>query len=427
MNKEAQAMIEAIQQNELEAAVQLFKQSVEQSVLENNSADLAELAETMHALGFLSEAKEAYGALNYLAPQIQEWNIALAEIAIDEDDYDQALDILLTIDKESDVYPQALLTMADAYQVQGLYEVSEKKIFEVMALLPDEPILDYALAQLYHSIGEYKKAIPIYEELAFGNGEIASATQLHFFLGDCHNAIGEFETALQYLERIPADEHFPDSYFQLGFTYFQLKEYARAISIFNKLLETDNAYLSAYLYLANALEAELELEEALAVVEQAIRMNPYQHEFFTTAAKLQLKLNREQDAERNLLEAAALEPDLSSIHLAFCNLLLKQERFEELITYIADRAEQEDNDPQYNWLLAASHNALEDYASANKEYEAAYPHFADNEAFLLEYAAFLKEEGNRDKLSEVIHQGLALYPTNTELLQLHDELHHFDQ
>ena len=39
MNKEAQAMIEAIQQNELEAAVQLFKQSVEQSVLENNSAD----------------------------------------------------------------------------------------------------------------------------------------------------------------------------------------------------------------------------------------------------------------------------------------------------------------------------------------------------------------------------------------------------
>lgn len=65
--------------------------------------------------------------MNYLAPQIQEWNIALAEIAIDEDDYDQALDILLTIDKESDVYPQALLTMADAYQVQGLYESAKRK------------------------------------------------------------------------------------------------------------------------------------------------------------------------------------------------------------------------------------------------------------------------------------------------------------
>ena len=365
--------------------------------------------------------------MNYLAPHIQEWNIALAEIAIDEDDYDQALDILLTIDKESDVYPQALLTMADAYQVQGLYEVSEKKIFEAMALLPDEPILDYALAQLYHSIGEYKKAIPIYEELSYGNGEIASETQLNFFLGDCHNAIGEFEKALEYLEKIPADEHFPDSYFQLGFTYFQLKEYARAITIFNKLLEADNAYLSAYLYLANALEAELELEEALAVLEQAILRNPYQNEFYTTAASLQLKLNREQDAERNLREAAALEPDLSSIHLALGNLLLKQGRFEELVAYIADRAEQEDNDPQYNWLLAASHNALEEYDSANKEYMAAYPHFADNESFLLEYAAFLREEGNWEKLSEVIHQGLALYPANIELLQLHDDLHDSDQ
>lgn len=427
MNKEAQAMIDAIQNNDLGAAVQLFKQSVEQSVLENNSADLAELAETLHALGFMSEAKEAYGALNYLAPEIQEWNIALAEIAIDEDDYDQALDILLTIDKESDVYPQALLTMADAYQVQGLYEVSEKKIFEAMTLLPDEPILDYALAQLYHSIGEYKKAIPIYEELSYGNGEIASATQLNFFLGDCHNAIGAFETALQYLEKIPADEHFPDSYFQLGFTYYQLKEYARAITIFKKLLEADSEYLSAYLYLANALEAELELEEALAVMEQAILRNPYQHEFYTAAAGLQLKLNREQEAEHNLREAAALEPDLSSIHLALGNLLLKQGRFEELLAYIADRAEQEDNDPQYNWLLAASHNALEDYDSANKEYSAAYPHFADNEAFLLEYATFLREEGNREKLSEVIHQGLALYPANTELLQLHDDLHDLDQ
>ena len=427
MNREAQAMIEAIQKNDLGAAVQLFKQSVEQSVLENNSDDLAELAETLHALGFLSEAKEAFGALNYLAPDIQEWNIALAEIAIDEDDYDRALDILLTIDKKSDVYPQALLTMADAYQVQGLYEVSEKKIFEAMELLPEEPILDYALAQLYHSIGEYKKAIPIYEELVYGNGEIASATQLHFFLGDCHNAIGEFETALQYLEKIPADEHFPDSYFQLGFTYFQLKEYARAIAIFNKLLESDNAYLSAYLYLANALEAELELEEALTIMEQAIMRNPYQHEFYTTAARLQLKLNREQDAEQNLLEAAALEPDLSSIHLALGNLLLKQGRFEELIAYISERAEQEDNEPQYNWLLAASHNAFEDYDSASKEYQAAYPHFADNEPFLLEYAAFLREEGNWEKLNEVIHQGLALYPANTELLQLHDELHHFDQ
>lgn len=427
MNKEAEAMIEAIQQNDLGAAVKLFKQSVEQSVLQKNSADLAELAETMHALGFLSEAKEAFSALNVIAPHVQEWNIALAEIAIDEDDYDQALDILLTIDKESDVYPQALLTMADAYQVQGMYEVSEKKIFEAMELLPDEPILDYALAQLYHSIGEYKKAIPIYEELLYGNGEIASGTQLNFFLGDCHNAIGEFETALEYLEKIPADEHFPDSYFQLGFTYFQLKEYARAITIFKKLLEADSEYLSAYLYLANALEAEHELEEALAVMEQAIARNPYQHEFYTAAARLQLKMNKEEDAERNLREAATLEPDLSSIHLALGNLLLKQGRHEELIAYIADRAEQEDTDPQYNWLLATSYHALEDYDSAHASYTSAYPHFADNESFLLEYTAFLREEGDWDKLGEVIHQGLALFPGNPDLIQLHDDLHHFDQ
>lgn len=424
MNKEAQSMIESIQMNDLEAAAKQFKESVRLSVAEGDIEGLLELAETLHQLGFLEEAKEAYAALKSLSPETADWDIALAEIAVDQDNYDEALDILLAIDKDSEVYPQALLTMADAYQVQGLYEVSEQKIFEAMALLPDEPVLDFALAQLYHSIGEYKKAIPIYEELAYGADEMVSESQIYFLLGDCYNAVGEFEKALNYLEKVPEEEHHPDSYFQLGFTYYQLKEYPRAIAIFRKLIEADKDYQSAYLYLAHALEQELQLEEALAVMEQGIAQNPYQAEFYTTAANLQLKLNREEEAEASLMTAAELEPESSSIHLAIGNLLLKQERYDDVVTYISERKNQDESDPQYDWLLAKSYNELEDYAAAKEAYRAAYPHFIENESFLTEYAAFLREEGDWDTLSQVVHYGLEINPSNPELQELHDELHH---
>lgn len=424
MNKEAQSMIESIQKNDLETAMKQFNESITISVAQGNREDLLELAETLHQLGFLEEAKEAYIVLKGLSPEFEDWNVALAEIAIDQDNYDAALDILLTIDKNSDVYPQVLLTMADAYQVQGLYEVSEQKIFEAMALLPNEPVLDFALAQLYHSIGEYKKAIPIYEELAYGDGDIVSEAQINFLLGDCYNAVGEFEKALDYLEKVPEDEHHPDSYFQLGFTYYQLKEYPRSIAIFRKLIEVDKDYQSAYIYLAHALEQEMQLEEALEVINQGIARNPYQAEFHTSAANLQLKLNREEEAEVSLMTAAELEPDLTSIHLAIGNLLLKQERYDDVIAYIKERNSRDENDPQYDWLLGKSYNELEEYASAKESYKAAYPHFIDNESFLTEYAAFLREEGDWDTLSQVVHDGLEINPSHAELQDLHDEIHH---
>ncbi len=53
------------------------------------------------------------------------------------------------MDKESDYYPQSLLAIADLYQVIGIPEVSEAKLKEAAGLLPDEPLIQFALAELY--------------------------------------------------------------------------------------------------------------------------------------------------------------------------------------------------------------------------------------------------------------------------------------
>ncbi len=45
----------------------------------------------------------------------------------------------------------ALLLEADLYQLQGMPEVSERKLLQAKELLPDEVIIDFALGELYLS------------------------------------------------------------------------------------------------------------------------------------------------------------------------------------------------------------------------------------------------------------------------------------
>lgn len=76
---------------------------------------------------------------------------------------DLAFEYLEKVDKQSDYYPQSLLAIADLYQVIGIPEVSEAKLKEAAGLLPDEPLIQFALAELYFSVDQFmhyrKKAL----------------------------------------------------------------------------------------------------------------------------------------------------------------------------------------------------------------------------------------------------------------------------
>ena len=60
-------------------------------------------------------------------------------------------------------YPEALLLLADLFQMEGLYEVSEQKLLEAKKLLPNEGVIDFALGELYSEEGKFIEAIRCYE------------------------------------------------------------------------------------------------------------------------------------------------------------------------------------------------------------------------------------------------------------------------
>lgn len=420
MNQEAIDMFRAVRENNQENATSLFEQSLKKSRNNSGVEELSEFAEALHQAGFLDEAKKAYFLLTEMTPDLEEWSLFLAEIYIDQNELESALDTLLEFDETSDLYPHALLMLADAYQTMGLFEVSEHKILEAMKFLPDEPVLQYALGKLYQASGEYKKAIVILKDLIDANTQELWSENLYILLADCHNAIGNFEEAVEYLEVVSDEEHTSDSLFQLGFSYLQLKEFSRASQILEDLLEKDPHYMSAYLYLSNAYQEENMLNKAISAIIKGIEVNPYQAEYYLEAAKLFLKSNDGAKAIEYLNKAIELESELTEAVLLKGDLLLEQEEYEEVIEFLTSPTILAL--PEHDWQLAKAYNGMEKFEKSAEYYTKAYQVLSEDSIFLEDYIIFLQEEGNTKKLHDVLELALTLDPENEFLFELKERI-----
>ncbi|UJF14826.1 tetratricopeptide repeat protein [Jeotgalibaca sp. MA1X17-3] len=420
MNQEAIEMFHAVRENNQEEATSLFKQSLEISRINHELEELSEFAEALHQAGFLEEAKTAYLLLQKMSPELEEWNLFIAEIYIDQNELENALDTLLEFDETSELYPHALLMLADAYQTMGLYEVSEHKLLEASKLLPDEPVIQYALGKLYQASGEYKKAIIIFKNLIEADTQDLWAENLQILLADGYNAIGNFEEAVDCLEVVSDEEHTSDSLFQLGFAYLQLKEFNRASQIIEDLLEKDPHYMSAYLYLSNAYQEQNLLDKALVAINKGIEVNPYQAEYYLEAAKLFLKLKDEPKAKEQINKAIGLEPELTEAVLLKGDLLLEQEEYEEVIEFLTSPVILAF--PEQDWQLAKAYNGLEEFEKSADYYQKAYQVLFDDLNFLEDYMNFLQEEGNIKKLQQVLELALAIDPENELLFERNERM-----
>ena len=72
--------------------------------------------------------------------------------------------------------------------------------------------------------------------------------------------------------------------------------------------------------------------------------------------------------------------------------------------------------------LAKAYNELEDYDKAGLAFEQAYLTLADNLSFLEDYSDFLREEGNQEKLAELVAKALMLDASHPYFNELRDHL-----
>jgi tetratricopeptide (TPR) repeat protein len=409
-------MLQALQNEDL-AEAQL---SLEEALQKDDDAILAELGEELLAIGFLEEAKAVFITLTERQPSEDAYNLPLAEIAIENNEMEEAFEYLEAISKSSETYPQALLITADLYQVLGIPEVSEAKLKEAAQLLPEENLIQFALAELYFSMDKFVEAEQIYRKLLQDETLDVTGISLVERIGSSLSMQGEFEEAVLFLEEALEDEQTDDRLFQTAFVYLQLKENEKAIYYLQQLRAMNPQYQALYLYLAEALQEEELLEEAQAVIEEGIQENPYQVDFYHFASENSYRLHDVKKAEDYLVKALETGEKADETLLTLSNLYLNEEMFDEVIDVIS-RMEDQDN-PYALWNLAHAYNELEEFDSATKYYEEANIALNHEPEFMKEYGIFLREEGRLEEARHLLSHYLAHEPGDLEVQSILDDL-----
>lgn len=410
----SEQMIEAIQNEELDKADGLLHEAL----LRDSDDDLFALVETLYDLGFLKETKEVVQHLLALHPEEEGLKLTLAEIALEEGHELESFEWFEQIDADSPFYPQSLLVAADYYQVLDLPEVAKEKLKEAKELLPDEPVIDFALGELLFSAGNYKEAITHYEKLIVANHVEFAGISLNGRLGNAYAATGDLESAISYLEEAIEHKKTSDLLFQLGLIYFQKEDVDHSTRLFLQVKEQDPSYSSVYSYLAKGFMAQKEYKQALENVEEGLMYDKQNAGLYAMGAEASLSLGDEDKAESYFREALIIEPDNISVILSFVYMLFNQERFSDALTLIIPRLNSGEEDPQLLWYAAIANNEEESFEDAREYYDKAAIYLSDNAEFLKDYALFLREEGDKEGFKNTAHSYLRLNPNDIEINEL---------
>ncbi|MEC1521485.1 tetratricopeptide repeat protein [Neobacillus niacini] len=379
------------------------------------------LAEEMFQFGFLDESKVLVENLLTIYPEEGELLVLLGEILVDAGDEEQAILELEKISEHDPSFGQSLLLLADLYQVQGLYEVCERKLQQAKDILPDEVIIDFALGELYSDQGEVTKALKSYEAVLKEQQEVAGVS-IYQRMAELLSASGEFEEALFYYDKAIDEKLEINTLFGYAFTALQAGYNRTAIERFEELKGLDPEYHSLYLHLAKAYEREEELDKSLNIIQEGIKQDEFNKDLFFFGGKIAIKLTQPDLAEQYFREALALDPGFTEAALTLNKLFFQQERYEAVIDLISQLDFVEDEEPQLLWDSALAYDKLEEYSVALDKYESAYTFFKNNEAFLNDYGYFLIEEGKIDLAAEIFKQLQKGDPTNGEYADLLDRL-----
>lgn len=400
--------IQLIEQDELKKAVSILRDYVSQA----SDNDLITIADLFIELGLLDDARSILESLLEDYPDESDIRLVLAEIYIDLENDEQAINHLEAIDPTSEQYIASLMVAADLYQTQGLFEVAEQKLIEAKQLAPNEVLIDFAQAELAFSLGNYDDALFNYRKIYQQNDQIAEV-DLTLRIAESLAAIGEFEEALEYYKDAEIDD--PDVLFRYGFIAYQANRKDIAIHTWEELLKQDPEYGSVYNYLAEAYQEEGLIDQAYQTTQKGLEIDPLNKELLLTAATLARIIGQNDESYRFARKAVSIDPGFKAGILFLIENYRKEDDFEAIIDLLTHIIEQGEEDGYYKWELAKAYEAEETYDLALKYYQEANNDFKDDSDFLKAYGYFLVEEGMREEAIQIFTRYLSIDPSDVEI------------
>ena len=408
----------ALEEQELEKVYSLFHQFMNE-VTEEQIEELIELAAFSASSGFFDEARQAYLLLTQFEPEESAWTILLAEILVNQGEYDQALSILYDIPEDNLNYPSVLVILSELYRAQGYYDVAERKLLLAKELAPEEAILDFYLGTLLFESGSMERSVQYLERfLKNSTEETGEENRARELLVEASLEIGNEEP----LQELVSDEGLASASNELliSIAKYDIQEgnYDHAKKLYQEILSRDEEHYEALLGLSHIQMYKHEYLKAIMSLSKMTETYPYEKEPFFSLGVSYLSIGQMDKGQEALKQAYELSPESFEIMQAYTEILLYQEEFEKVQDILAREIEEGLENGQIFYLMARAKEGLEEFEEALEFYQKASVELEDSVEFIIDYVRFLREEGRVAEAKEWLEHGQNLEPLNEDLQEL---------
>jgi adenylate cyclase len=302
----------------LEQAERLFRDALEiDPTFSRAQAGVCEARLLQHELTstprFVVDAETACDRALAMEPELEEVNIALANLYRMTGRLDEAREILEPLINQAEPDPEALVAMGQVASSLNDPAAAEALFDRAMKLKPSLGAAYMAQGKLLSDIGRYAESAQMYKRLATlwpGNALVLS------WLGDSYSLSGDFESALSAYEESLKLEATGKGYASLGAMHYYLGDFqGAAVALEKAVIATPDVHWfwgnlgSAYRYTdvgANLVRSTYQRAVELAL--RALEINPNDRTALADLSLYYVNLGMESEARRAIDRATQLAP-----------------------------------------------------------------------------------------------------------------------
>ncbi|WP_204171307.1 MULTISPECIES: tetratricopeptide repeat protein [unclassified Staphylococcus] len=365
------------------------------------------LGETLYNYGLMPQGLEVFRTLYHKYPDESELLIYFIEGLIAEDQTDEALEYLSTVELST----ERLMLEADLYQQLNMLEVAIDKLVEAIDIEPNDPIIHFALAELLYFDGQYLRASSEYETVLETGEYQINNVNLFSRLADCSLQSGNYSDTITMFNEISEDEMDSEIYFKKAIAYEKNDLTQEAIKLVQTLLSKDPDFLQGYFYLQQLYENEHNHADAIEIGKEGLRLSQFYKELMVSTGSIQIEHGDANEGVQLLLQALDVDNAYQEPLLILSDFFRQEEDYDSIISLL-QYVDEEDLDPVFMWHVAHALGQEERDKEAQHFFELAYPTMRTQSAFLSDYYFYLVEIGYIEQAQQILKQLLEIDPSN---------------
>jgi tetratricopeptide (TPR) repeat protein len=251
--------------------------------------------------------------------------------------YDKAVDAfrqMASLDPEKGARAEALIV--DTYRAEKNYSKAEQESDAAAKKFPNDRMLREVRAQLLTDEGKSAQAIAELKTLLDGKND----RETYLAMADVYQKAKDYSAAAKALDDAEKLSTSKDDkaavYFQRGALYERQKKYELSEKAFRAVLDTANPkdpiYASTLNYLGYMFaDQNMRLQEAQELIKKALDLEPNNYAFLDSMGWVDYRLNRLDDAERELTHSIQIEAKDPTIHDHLGDVYFKEGKLKEAI------------------------------------------------------------------------------------------------